>query len=203
MVPKLPLTIRLRGNPVPVEDGLLSKDHAFQIKLEYIPFNLHEWEVTSNTDVAFSYSKVYLRVSCHKELGHDINANLLSSSDPYHLGLCFPISTFMKGILLCYDIAICNFLLCLQASYLFRVAKSMSRLGDIHSGLPLPRQGLISAVYCNWKWLFSTERFNHYGKDIDTFHYSRFSIKEPEWVNAHNAHRITRSFKSIMTLSPI
>ncbi|TQD90867.1 hypothetical protein C1H46_023590 [Malus baccata] len=34
----------------------------------------------------------------------------------------------------------------------------------------------ISAVYRNWKWLFFAECFNNRGKDIDTFHCSRFPI---------------------------
>lgn len=53
------------------------------------------------------------------ELGHNIYADIPSLSDPSHpctriypwflnLGLCFPLSTFMKGILLCYNIAIFN-----------------------------------------------------------------------------------------------
>ncbi|KAB2625648.1 S2-RNase [Pyrus ussuriensis x Pyrus communis] len=43
-----------------------------------------------------------------KEPGHDIYTDIPLSSNPNFPSLHFPFSAFMKGILLCYDIAICN-----------------------------------------------------------------------------------------------
>ncbi|CAN6695480.1 unnamed protein product [Malus baccata var. baccata] len=48
---------------------------------------------------------------------------------------------------------------------------------------------------------FFSECFTNCGKDIYAFHYLRFPIKEPEWVDACSAHRRTHSFKSTATLS--
>ncbi|CAN6560002.1 unnamed protein product [Malus baccata var. baccata] len=48
---------------------------------------------------------------------------------------------------------------------------------------------------------FFPECFTNCGKDIYAFHYLRFPIKEPEWVDACSAHRRTHSFKLTATLS--
>lgn len=69
MVPQLPLTLQLKWQHVPLEDGQLSKDHAFWDKLEYVPFNLlfSCWSgfLWSNRDA--SDSSVWSRMSCHKD----------------------------------------------------------------------------------------------------------------------------------------
>ncbi|RXH73940.1 hypothetical protein DVH24_016762 [Malus domestica] len=144
------------------------------------------------------------------EPGHNIYVYLPASSNPQRpctriyirfldLGLHFPLSDFMKSILLCYDIAICNL-----SPAAFRLITCFEMLNQIDrvkfralpSHNPNLKDELVNIGVCrpelihqamqiptthrNWKRLLSPERFTNCKKDSTMNHYLNYSHTRAE-----------------------